>query len=104
MKETHKTIWPKYPKAIFPLAEEVDVAFVDGRFRVACIIATILKSRPDTIVLVHDFYPRPHYHLVLEYVDVVERTDTMVALRRKKTGVNDATLVDLFNKYQYIAP
>ena len=38
---------------------------LDGRFRAACILAALSATRPGTPVIVHDFWDRPRYAVVL---------------------------------------
>lgn len=63
---------------------DIDLVLVDGRFRVACVLQTLLVTSRDTLILVHDFFNRPEYFIVLLYVDVVDRVDTLAALKRKR--------------------
>ena len=46
--------WPQYASAIEWSHPETDVVLVDGRFRVASILCTLLR-RPAANVMVHDF-------------------------------------------------
>ena len=58
---------------------------VDGRFRVACALQLLLRSRKKTPrILVHDFTPREYYHVLLKFFDVIEQADTAVILERKE--------------------
>lgn len=59
-----------------------DLVFVDGRFRVASVLASFLFGGDGMTVLVHDFHNRPHYHAVLDFAEVIAETQTLVALRR----------------------
>ena len=45
-----------------------DLVLVDGRFRVACCLATFLFARPGCRVLLDDYLERPHYFEVEKYV------------------------------------
>lgn len=69
--------WPRYPEAIraCPQPQTLDLVLVDGRFRVACVIQTLLCCAPTTRILIHDYASRPEYHAVeswCERVDAVE--------------------------------
>ncbi|MCB4767249.1 hypothetical protein LGR54_01390 [Ancylobacter sp. Lp-2] len=78
-----KQRWPAYPLA--PWVREPDFApdlvFVDGRFRVASILAALLFGPPGVTVVAHDFWSRPEYHPVLAFAEVVERAETLAVLR-----------------------
>jgi hypothetical protein len=56
------------------------VVLVDGRFRVACALEAARWIGPADIVLVHDFWPRKPYHVILEYFVPIARAGTLVAL------------------------
>ena len=58
-----------------------DVVFVDGRFRVSCILATFLFGPPGVTVMAHDFWTRDQYHRVLDFATVVERVERLAVLR-----------------------
>jgi len=60
-----------------------DLILIDGRFRVACGFDVWSKITNKTTVIYHDFVPRKHYYIVLNYFDVVEVADTSVALVKK---------------------
>lgn len=71
--------WPAYAAAPWThvLAERLDAVLIDGRFRVACILETAMRCAPATQILVHDFWNRPEYHAVLDFLDTVARRDTL---------------------------
>jgi hypothetical protein len=55
-----------YPLAVWDLPDlgEPDVVLIDGRFRLACMAAVLLRARRPTTVLFHDYARRPEYHRV----------------------------------------
>lgn len=72
---------------------------IDGRFRVACLLQSIIHCKPDCVFLFHDFPDRPHYHGVLRHVDVLARVDTLAVMRAKQQVDGTAVLHDLFDHY-----
>jgi hypothetical protein len=62
--------WRYYHSGVWDMdgltAKDADLVFIDGRFRVACFMQTLLHCRPDVPIMVHDFSNRPEYHAVLE--------------------------------------
>eukprot|EP00127_Corallochytrium_limacisporum_P006990 Clim_evm44s239 gene=Clim_evmTU44s239 len=110
---------PKFPRySLGPLAMESDsfeVYFVNGRFRVACTLASFLhaslhgKSEDEYHVIVHDFRDRrSQYGVLLEVADRVEgccgedaHNEKMIVLRKKK-HVTDATIRKLWEQYKAI--
>lgn len=66
------------------LGMEPDTCFVDGRFRVACVLYSLLQSRNRAFLILVDDYPdRPNYQAVERFADVVERSGRLVALRKR---------------------
>lgn len=53
-----------YPLSVWdrPDLGEPDLVFIDGRFRLACLLAVRLRARRPTAVLIDDYATRPHYH------------------------------------------
>ena len=83
-----------------------DVYLVDGRFRTACAILALLHSSRgghDTKILMHDFTSplRVHasYKEMLRVADVVESSgNSLVALKRKQ-GVTDEMLHEMYLEF-----
>ena len=71
-------------RARFP-TNLVDVAFVDGRFRVACALRALRHVAPGVgVVVVHDWTERPAYGDALKpFYDVVEVADRLAVLTPK---------------------
>ena len=77
--------WLDYSRGVWPhITTEVAYVLIDGRFRVACTLQSILRLNEDTVYFIHDFNNREHYHIILEYLDVLGEADTAVACRAKK--------------------
>jgi hypothetical protein len=78
--------WPNVSGAIFlhPRPHDIDVVFVDGRFRAASILKAASLLRDDAVILVHDWDTRPAYHVgvTLGVLQVVSSAERLVALRR----------------------
>lgn len=92
--------WPRYHMQIWRhLAGSPDAVLIDGRFRVACLLQSIIHCRPDCVFLFHDFQNRPHYHGVLRHADILARVDTLAVLRAKQQVDGKAVLHDLFDHY-----
>jgi len=95
-------LFPDYSQAVFkkyPL--RFDCILVDGRFRVACVLNTILHSGVFSKIMIHDFWDRPDYRVVLKYLDVVDDADTML-LARPKGGISESELRSDLGIYQTV--
>ena len=65
---------------------KIDLVMIDGRFRVACCLKCFDIINDGCFIAFDDFLNRKKYHIVLNYYDIVEKTEDkrMVILRKKK--------------------
>ena len=92
--------WPRYHAHIWrSMGGSPDAVLIDGRFRVACLLQAVIHCKPDCVLLFHDFFDRPHNHVVLKHVDVLARVDTLAVLRTKPMVDGKTVLHDLFDHY-----
>ncbi|WP_232473249.1 hypothetical protein [Brachyspira sp. SAP_772] len=61
----------------------IDTILVDGRFRVACVLNSIFYCR-NAVIIIHDFFNREYYNVLLNYLDIVEKADTLGVFKIKK--------------------
>ena len=100
----HSENFQNYSRAIQGHDLPFDLILVDGRFRVACTIAAIQHvldhhQNPESAeILIHDFWDRPQYHAVLEFLDPVEKAET-AGLFRIKPSLERQTLESTWAKY-----
>lgn len=88
-----------YASAPWSHCEVPDVVFVDGRFRVACALEAILRSDGNTKIAFHDFWKRPQYHVVLPFVDCIDRVDSLAVFKRL-TSFNENAARQLLERYR----
>ena len=79
--------------------ESIDLVFIDGRFRVACCLKCYDIIKDDCLIAFDDFLTRPDYDIVLEYFDIIEKTEDerMVILKKKR---NVTISKELIEKYE----
>lgn len=99
-----KPKWHLYSDAILQLNQEtiqkINVILIDGRFRVACALKLYQHINDDCIILFDDFFPRPHYHIVLDYYEIIDKSaDNNMAVLKKK--INKTVPIDLIQKYEH---
>jgi hypothetical protein len=58
-------IWSHSPKP--------DTVLIDGRFRVCCFVTSLLNALPGCRIIFEDYCDRPHYHVVEEVLQPIER-------------------------------
>ena len=81
--------------------QSIDIVMIDGRFRVACCLKCHDIIRDDCLILFDDFLNRKHYHIVLNYFDIKEKTqDERMVVLTKKQGVYVPR--ELINKYEAV--
>lgn len=96
--------FPAYSKAIHQHQQAFDLILVDGRFRVACAMAAIQhilehsEEPQEARIFIHDFWNRPQYHAVLEFLDVVEKAET-AGLFKVKSGLDKTAISGIWDKY-----
>lgn len=91
INDKNREKYPDYSAGIFKTLHpeqisQIDTILVDGRFRVACVLKTIMEchSNKRLIILVHDFH-REKYHVILKYLNVKERADSLCSFEIKKS-------------------
>ena len=82
--------------------QHIDLVLIDGRFRVACCLKCFDVITYDCFIAFDDFLDRPHYHIVLEYFDIVEQTtDKRMVILQKKKGITSIP-IDIIKKYELV--
>mmetsp|Transcript_12481 Transcript_12481/g.26361 ORF Transcript_12481/g.26361 Transcript_12481/m.26361 type:complete len:429 (+) Transcript_12481:18-1304(+) len=81
-------------------ASSLDLALVDGRFRVQCAIKLLPFLKEDSVLLMHDFWIRKAYHpIVFEYYYVIGYARSVVALKKKHLGLSKQVESQVHQKY-----
>ena len=98
----YASVWDR----IDPSLCKVDAVFIDGRYRVACCLYTVFKllrfEWTDTKVVIHDFWRRQHYHVVLEFLDEVASAKDLAVFQIKR-NVNTAKLRAIIEQHELAA-
>lgn len=105
LDESKKEQYPKYSMGWLEVLSaqerrDINVVFVDGRFRVACILAAILYTPYRCKIIVHDFFNRESYHVVLPFLECIDRAGTL-GVFIKKRHISKARVKELYEAYQY---
>jgi hypothetical protein len=95
--------WPDYYLGPWARMERLPtIVFVDGRFRVNCVLASAIYCKPGTHILVHDYNSRAQYHLVEEYIAKITTVDDM-ALFRVSESVDYRAILSCLSQRLYNA-
>lgn len=76
----------------------IDFLLVDGRYRVATAAKAYLHLSESVRVMVHDYWPREHYHELEEIFAVVGRQGSFVLFEKRKGRESQAE--KLFTNYR----
>jgi len=82
-------LWANYAMAPWDFFRQhaiaPDTILIDGRFRVACALASLLnlEARSPCLLLLDDYGDRPHYHAVEAFADLVSTHGRMAVFRKK---------------------
>lgn len=93
----------QYSNQLSFINETIDILFIDGRFRVACCLKSYDIIKDDCIIIFDDFLCRPYYHSVLDFFEIIDRTEenSLVILKKKKiSSSNKIILKELIEKYE----
>lgn len=97
-------LFADYSKEILNHKGEFDLILVDGRFRVACVMAAIqhiLMQADDpeaARIFVHDFWNRPNYHVVLEFLETVKRSES-AGVFKVKSNIDTDNIERIWEEY-----
>lgn len=102
--ESQRHNFPLYSQSIFAsldstLRSQIDTIFIDGRFRVACALNAILHC-PQSLIIIHDFFNRPHYHILLDFLECIDSADSLGIFQAKPTP-NKQAIYKLLEHYQF---
>jgi hypothetical protein len=76
--ESDKHLWIRYPLSIDQQSlNNANLALIDGRFRVACALFCAKSMKPGSIIMVHDYKQRPHYHILQNELTLIKMVDSM---------------------------
>jgi len=100
--EDRRDHWPEYCGVIHGVEPAPQLVYVDGRFRVSCVLEAVGRLGTSAVIVVHDFWDRPQYHIVLELTNVLASSDRMVALRKRTVTFNETLFNLLRESYRYV--
>ena len=81
-------------------SNKLDLILIDGRYRVACALKIHSIVNNNCKIIFDDFLNRPHYHIILNYYNIIEKTEDnrMVVLQKKNINVP----LELIKKYEKV--
>lgn len=93
----------KFSSEIFKItdASKYDLILVDGRFRVACTLQSVLNCQynKDLKILIHDYSFRDEYRIAEKYLEKIESVNSLFVFK-VKDGIDDNELKKDYEKYK----
>jgi hypothetical protein len=98
-------LFPNYSANVFNIIknkEQIDTVLIDGRFRVACTLRTIMECHLNRQlkIIIHDFWNRPIYFILLKYLYEINRADTLGVFRIRENTNLQLVCAD-YEQYKY---
>jgi len=102
--ETRRDHWPDYHTGVWDKIKNTaaDTYLIDGRFRVACFIQTLLHASSDAIVLVHDFRNRNIYSVMNDFGREIIYSENL-SVFVKRPNFNPGRAHDVLRKFEFNA-
>lgn len=97
----HRDRFSAYFDAPWQGAFDPDLVLIDGRFRVACFLTSLLRAKPGTLILFDDYTERAYYHIVETFLTPEQRT-TRQALFRVPEAVDRDGVSGLLERFVYV--
>lgn len=98
-------LFPAFSSKVFELEDpkKIDVVLVDGRFRVACVLQTIIHcyQNNNLRILIHDYPSREGYKIVEEFLDVIDSVKLLYVFKVKE-NINLDDVHKAYDIYKYI--
>ena len=104
MDDRHWKNWSSYATIPWKFCQEhslsPDLVLIDGRFRVACFIASCVYAQNPISIIFDDFVKREQYHIVKKIVEPSEIIDNRMAVFNIKPNmINAKFLLDNFGYF-----
>lgn len=83
----NKALFSNFSKNIFNKIEsnKITSVLVDGRFRVACTLQTLLNcTNKNLVIIIHDYSLRDEYKIVENFLIPIENTNTLYVFKSKE--------------------
>lgn len=100
---TERSSFSKYTDDVWEYEVDYDLVLIDGRFRVACFLASLINASAGTTIIFDDYVDRPKYHVVEEYLLPVERNDRQaIFMVPTRSQLNVGELQAELERFRYV--
>ncbi len=80
---------------------KADVVLIDGRFRVACFLYSLINAKAGSIIIFDDYNNRQYYHIIEEIVPIYKIYGRQAVFRVPK-HFNRSSAENMLNKFLYV--
>ncbi len=86
---------------MFEKSYDADLYLIDGRFRVACFMKTLLNCRPDAMIMVHDFASRSEYSIIKSMAREIAVVEDL-SVFCPSPGQKKSEIFNTLEKFKYV--
>ena len=90
-----------YINSVWAFDIKADVILIDGRFRVACFLYSLLNTKKGSFIFFDDYNNRPWYHIVEEVLPIYKKCGRQAIFIVTDT-FNMGLARNLFEKFLYV--
>lgn len=98
---SERNAYYEYFNSIWERDLSPDLVLIDGRFRVACFLTSLLRSKPGTKILFDDYSLREEYHIIEDFITPKIKTKRQ-ALFIKPKNIDEKKIIYEINKFNYV--
>ena len=103
LDDTGRDNYAHYTTAWWSEGIKPDLVLIDGRFRVCCFLTSLKYAKTGTKIIFDDYFNRPEYHLVEEFVKPSEACGRQALfIKTTDTDQKDAALDRVIAQFQFI--
>lgn len=92
---------PNYLNSIWQRKETPDLVLIDGRFRVACFLSTLLNAPTGSRIIFDDYTNRKRYHIIEEIIKPT-RLCGRQAMFLVPSNFDKSKTSEMLNKFTYV--
>ena len=90
-----------YISNVWRFNEKADVILIDGRFRVACFLYSLINAKINSIIIFDDYKNRPYYHIIEDIVPVYNIHGRQAIFKVPKY-INHSLAENMLKKFLYV--
>lgn len=90
-----------YLNAIWEKSLKPDLVYIDGRFRVACFLTSLINAEKDTFIIFDDYALRPQYHFVELFEKPIQQNNRQ-AIFKVSDNYDSEKLEYYIDKFEYV--